>query len=111
LYWYSPDTLKRLLDILVEMSDDENFPRNYDYCVSVLSSSNELLDWFPDVDKKMKEEHPEIYGEDGIPFWPRIIIMYAHWVPFAKTDVPDMGWFNRIREDSLFNLPVKIKPM
>lgn len=111
LYWYSPETLNRLLDILVEMSDNENFPRNYDYCVSVLSSSNELLDWFPEVDGKMREEYPEIYGKDEEPFWPRVIIAYAQWVPFAKTDVCDMGWFNQIREGSLFDLPVKTKPM
>ncbi|TAQ86743.1 hypothetical protein B7494_g4945 [Chlorociboria aeruginascens] len=111
LYWYSPETLKRLLDILVEMSDDENFPRNYDYCVSVLSESNDLLDWFPDVDEKMREEHPEIYGKDGLPFWPRMIIVYAQWVPFSKADVCDMEWFNQIRKGSLFDLPVKTKPM
>lgn len=89
LYWYDPKTLERLVDILVEMSDDENFPRNYDYCVSVLSSSNKLLDWFPEIDGKMKREHPEIYGDDGLPFWPRMIVVYAQWVPFAKTDRPD----------------------
>ncbi|RDW73312.1 hypothetical protein BP6252_07219 [Coleophoma cylindrospora] len=111
LFWYKPETLERLLDILVEMSDNEDFPRNYDYCVSVLSSSNELLDWFPEVDGKMKDEHPSLYGEDGIPFWPRVIIVYAQWVPFSKTDVCDMGWFENIRKGSLFDLPVKTKPM
>ncbi|KAH0557098.1 hypothetical protein GP486_005112 [Trichoglossum hirsutum] len=111
LYWYNPQTLKRLLDILVEMSDNENFPRNYDLCVSVLSSSFKLLDLFPEVDGKMKAEHPEIYGEDGVPFWPRTIVVYAQWVPFDKKDVPDMAWFDRIRKDSLFNLPVQEKPM
>ena len=25
------ETLKKLLDILVDMANDENFPRNYDY--------------------------------------------------------------------------------
>lgn len=38
LYWYSPETLERLLGILVEMSDDETFPRNYDLCVSAVWS-------------------------------------------------------------------------
>jgi hypothetical protein len=23
------------------------------------------------------KKHPEIYGENGIPFWPRTIIVYA----------------------------------
>jgi FAD binding domain len=111
LYWYNPKTLKNLLDILVEMSDDENFPRNYDYCISVLSSSNKLLDLFPEIDGKMREENPDLYGDDGIPFWPRMIVVYAQWVPFDKNDVCDMGWFDRIRRSSLFNLPVKEKSM
>ncbi len=111
LYWYSPTTLNRLLDILVEMADDEHFPRNYDLCVSVLSSSCKLLDLFPDIDEKMRECHPEIYGEDGVPFWPRLILVYAQWVPFAATDEPDNAWFARIRAGSLFDLPVQAKPM
>ncbi len=111
IYWYNPKTLKRLLDILVEMSDDEDFPRNYDFCISVLSSSFKLLDLFPEVDGKMREEHPELYGDDGLPFWPRMIVVYAQWVPFDKSDVCDMGWFDRIREESLFNLPVQEKNM
>ena len=77
LYWYNPETLKHLLDILLEMSDNEDFPRNYDFCVSVLNESFKLLDLFPDVDEKMKENHPELYGDDGVPFWPRMIIVDA----------------------------------
>jgi hypothetical protein len=111
LYWYNPETLKHLLDIVVEMSDNQDFPRNYDFCVSVLSESFKLLDLFPDVDEKMKEKHPELYGDDGVPFWPRMIIVYAQWVPFDKKDVCDMAWFDRIRKHSLFDLPVKEKPM
>jgi hypothetical protein len=111
LYWYDPKTLKRLLDILVEMSDDENFPRNYDLCVSVLSSSFKLLDLWPELDSRMREEHPEIYGVNGIPFWPRTIVVYAQWVPFDKKDVPNMAWFDRIREGALFDPAVKEKPM
>jgi len=113
LYWYDPKTLERLLGIVAEMSDDADFPRNYDLCVSVLSSSNDLLDWFPEVDLKMQREHPELYGEDGLPFWPRVIIVYAQWVPFSKDDVPDQGWFERIKEGCLFPFTtnVDVKPM
>ncbi|KAK4692256.1 hypothetical protein P7C71_g4911, partial [Lecanoromycetidae sp. Uapishka_2] len=111
LYWYNPATLKRLLDILVEMSEDENFPRNYDFCISVLSSSFPLLDLWPDMDEKMKREHPEIYGKDGLPFWPRTIVVYAQWVPFDKNDVCDMSWFDRIKKDSLSVHGVQQKPM
>lgn len=111
IFLYDPETLKRLLDQLVEMSDNKNFPGNYDFCISVLSSSFELLDWFPEADRKMKDEHPEIFGKDGIPVYPRSIIVYAQWVPFSKGDKPDMAWFDRIREGSLFSLPPETKPM
>jgi len=50
------------------MSDNKNFPRNYDFCISVLSSSFKLLDLLPEIDGKMKDEHPELYGKDGLPF-------------------------------------------
>jgi len=40
-----------------------------------------------------------------------MIIVYAQWVPFDKKDVPDIAWFNRIRQDSLFNLLVVEKSM
>ncbi|KAL8702646.1 MAG: hypothetical protein Q9201_004193 [Fulgogasparrea decipioides] len=111
LYWYKPETLKRLLDILVAMSDDENFPPNFDLCVSVLSSSFKLLDLWPDLDGKMRREHPEIYGENGIPFWPRTIIVYAQWVPFSKNAVCDMSFFDKLRPHSLSIKGVEEKPM
>jgi hypothetical protein len=56
------------------MSDNEDFPRNYDFCISVLGSSLKLLNLFPEVDSKMREQHPELYGDDGIPFWPGMIV-------------------------------------
>ena len=111
LYWYNPTTLKRLLDILVKMSDDENFPRNYDLCVSVLSSSFKLLDLWPDLDEKMKDLHPEIYGQDGLPFWPRSIIVYAQWVPFSKSDKPDMSFFDQLKPHAISVHGVQQKPM
>jgi hypothetical protein len=111
LYFYNTKTLKRLLDILAKMADDENFPPNYDLTINVLSSTVKLLDFVPEMDDLMRKNHPEIYGEDGMPFYPRVIVVYAQWVPFKTTDTPDMAWFNRILEGSLFNLPVKVKPM
>lgn len=110
LYWYSPEVLERLLGILAEMADDEKFPRNYDYCVSVLSEENELLSWFPEVDQRMQRDHPQLYGENGMPLiWPRVIIVYAQWVPFAKTDVPDLAWFERIHQGCLFPLTTRLE--
>jgi len=63
------------------------------------------------LDEKMKSAHPEIYGKDGIPFYPRCIVVYAQWVPFSTADVCDIDWFNRITKGSLFDLPVKEKAM
>jgi hypothetical protein len=110
IHLYNPKTLERLLDQLVEMSDNDDFPGNYDFCISVLSSSFPLLDWFPEADQKLKEEHPEIFGEDGIPLWPRSIIVYAQWVPLKPTDVCDLSWFNRIKKGALHNME-GVKPM
>ena len=111
LYWYNPTTLKRMLDILVKMSDDENFPRNYDLCISVLSSSFPLLDLYPDLDNKMRIEHPEIFGEDDVPFWPRAIVLYAQWCPFDKNDVCDMSFFDQFKEHSISVHGVQTAPM
>ncbi|KAL3481469.1 hypothetical protein BJX99DRAFT_218410 [Aspergillus californicus] len=111
LYWYDANILKRLLDILVEMSDDENFPRNYDFCISVLSSSLKLLDMWPELDGEMRENHPEIYGENDVPFWPRTIVVFAQWVPFANTDTCNTAWFDRIAKGSIFHQGAKQKPM
>ncbi|KAI1330965.1 hypothetical protein F5Y16DRAFT_408403 [Xylariaceae sp. FL0255] len=100
LYFYNKEKLKRLLDLLVEMSDNDDFPGNYDFCISVLSSSFPLLDLWPDLDEKMAREHPEIYGKDGLIAWPRTICVYAQWVPLAPGDECDMSWFDRIKEGS-----------
>lgn len=93
------------------MSDRENFHRNYNLCVCVLSSSFKLLDLWPELDGEMRREHPEIYGENGMPFWPRTLVVYAQWVPFDKKDVCNMAWFDRLSKDSIFNLGVQEKPM
>ncbi|KAI1774423.1 FAD-binding domain-containing protein [Hypoxylon cercidicola] len=114
LYFYDTKTLKRLVDILVEMSDNDNFPRNYDLCISVLSSAFPLLDLWPGLDEWMARAHPELYGKDGLILWPRTIIVYAQWVPFESGDVCDMSWFDRIKEGSdwlLGDSDVEQKPM
>ncbi|KAL7624926.1 hypothetical protein AAE478_004140 [Parahypoxylon ruwenzoriense] len=114
IYLYDKKTLKRLVDILTEMSDDENCPRNYDFCISILSSAFPFLDLGPGLDKWMAREHPESYGTNGAPFWPRIIVVYAQWVPLNGGDVCDMSWFERIKEGSGFTVndsTIQEKPM
>ena len=37
---YTKDKLEKCLQILAEMSDDENLPRNFDYSVTVFTNSS-----------------------------------------------------------------------
>ena len=51
----------------------------------------------------MREEHPEVYGADGMPLgWPRTIIVYAQWVPLQPGDVCDKSFFSQFDQDKLF---------
>lgn len=97
VYKYDTGTLKKLLDILVDMANDENFPRNYDYCVNVASSSCRLTDFFSELNKDKIMLLSELYGEDPKRH-PRMIVVYAQYVPFAKTDKCDLGWFYKINK-------------
>ena len=111
IYWYSPDTLKNLLNILVEMANDENFPRNYDYCVSMLSSSFDLFKLCPELDGQMRISHPDLYGKDGtfLPDWPSVIVVYAQYVPLAEGDKYNPDWFDKIKRSGdlvLGSLPI-----
>ena len=109
LYWYKPKTLQRLLTLLATMSDNPDFPRNYDFCISVLSSTFHLPSLFPEADHFEEDEYPEVF-KDGKRFWPPIIAVYAQWVPFSPNDRPDDNWFKEISKGAV--LPkVKIEPM
>ena len=101
IHLYNRDTVKRLMGYVAEMSDNVDMPRNYDLCVSVLSSSFPLRALWPGLDDKMKREQPDIFGNDQMLGWPRTIIVYAQWVPFSKDDKPDMAWFDRLRKGAL----------
>ena len=110
LYLYKPETLERLFRLLATMSDKPDFPRNYDFCISVLSTSFHLPSLIPEVDEFMEDEHPEIFGKDGIKFWPRTIVVYAQWVPFSPQDRPDDSWFEAIAKNAIFAQD-QVKPM
>ena len=113
LYLYEPETLKRLLTILATMSDNPDFPRNYDFCVNVRSSSFHLPSIFPNADEIEEEKLPKIFGENKSRIWPRVIVVYAQWVPFSPNDKFDDSWFKAIAKDCIFPLfsHVSIKSM
>ncbi|KAJ7210874.1 hypothetical protein GGX14DRAFT_625091 [Mycena pura] len=108
---YNKDKLRKLVGHLAEMSDNENFPRNYDVCISVVSSSLKLfssLELLPvggleSLDEKVKEEHPEIFDDDGnlVKIWPRLIVVYAQYVPFGPNDKPDMAFLEQFKKGSI----------
>ncbi|KAI5865249.1 FAD-binding domain-containing protein [Durotheca rogersii] len=112
LYFYRAETLKRLMDIVVEMSDDEDFPRNYDLCVNVLSSDSRILSSTPGLETWAAREHRELYGQDGRLVWPRAIVLYAQWIPAETGDVCDMAWFDQMKEgaDSILVDPAFERP-
>lgn len=110
LYWYTPETLNRLTDIAVEMAEDEDLPRNYDYIINITSSSNELHQFHPVIEEQSRREHPELWGENDSR-GPRMITVYAQWVPFSPDDKPDLAWFERIAQDNVYNLSAVQKPM
>ncbi|KAJ7803455.1 hypothetical protein B0H14DRAFT_3154446, partial [Mycena olivaceomarginata] len=91
VHLYDTAKLRKLLGHLAEMSDDENFPRNYDLCVSVLSASFDILGLMGGLDDRMKEEHPEIFGHD--------------WRP------PNMEFFEQLKTGCFFQSGVEEKPM
>ncbi|KAF1969285.1 FAD binding domain-containing protein [Bimuria novae-zelandiae CBS 107.79] len=99
---YRQDTLKSLLDILVEKGEDPNLERNYDLNVNILSRQMNLLDLFPGSESELKEKLPnEVHDginnvADLLKFKYALIIVYAQWVNFG-TDAYSPDLFNRIR--------------
>lgn len=82
VYQYSPEVLQQLLDILVKMSGDADFPRNYDLSVHVASATYPIADLCRGLEHKINE------GSS--------IVVFAQYVPFNAEDTPDMEWFNRL---------------
>ena len=113
-----------ILQILAEMSDDQDCPRNFDYSVTVLTNSsmsfytrhvyerpNKRSDEL-NLDEEMVLHYPEQYG-DGVPWaeegklaasyrpFHSLLIM-VHWINVngeeEKFGEKEMEWFEKIRE-------------
>ena len=105
VWLYSKSNVEALLNKVAEMADNPEFPRNYDLCVSVLSSDFPILHLIPELDGLMKEKHPEMYGLDGNLIWPASVVLYAQWVPLSKEDKYDPKWFDGLADaGSIFHL-------
>lgn len=92
---YSKEKLRELVGYLAEMSDDQDFPRNYDLCISVYSSNVDIPKW---TGISMDSILDVANGMNNMR--PAIILVYAQWVPFSPHDKPDLAWFERLKNDS-----------
>jgi hypothetical protein len=123
VYPYSPEKLESLLDIVVKMSDEVDIngkptelPRNYDVCLSVVSSGNNFTALFPGRGKLMRDifnndkELPNI--DPNVPTYPRFIFVWAQWVKLTTADTFDRTtWFDRLSEGCYDSVSINHKEL
>ncbi|KAI9241203.1 MAG: hypothetical protein BYD32DRAFT_356251, partial [Podila humilis] len=99
-YPYDRDRLKRLLDVTVRMANDNSFPADYDYCVSVLSGGSVIFPSLsPNIDDTMRTKFPGIFGKDGQFLWPAMIVVYAQWANLGgQGQSYNSAFFDEIKE-------------
>lgn len=104
-FYYKKETLRSLLDILVEKAEDPNFDRNYDLGVNIVSRQLNLLDLFPGSEDELKEKLPDDVFDgdkniaDLVKFKYALIVVYAQWVNFGNDKFsPEL--FDRIKKVS-----------
>ena len=100
VYAYTKKTLKYLMRILVDMSDNKAMKRNYDLCISVVSETYKLRDVKSNHHDKdaVRTEGKQNAGPAPAPS----IIVWAQWVPFgSEDDKPDVvdAWFESLRPE------------
>ncbi|KAK2601914.1 hypothetical protein QQS21_004505 [Conoideocrella luteorostrata] len=101
-FHYRQDTLKALLDILVEKAEDPNFPRSYDLTVNIVSRQANLLDLFPGSEEELKKKLPDQIhdGKDNIAdllkFKYALIVVYGQWVSLG-TDTYSPALFDKVK--------------
>jgi len=122
---YTLEKAQKCLQIMAEMSDNDNFPRDFDYCLTVMSDEMEC--WYfknafaqkfdsntaaTNVDQDMFFNHPEQYGDgvqtviDGVKTKPPtptgVIILYVQWAntggKHQKFGEFETQWFKSIRD-------------
>jgi len=76
LYPWGRHRLQALLDVMVEMAENEDFPNDFDYCVTVLSepvSSTLTVELETTYDEKFRTR-----GEQPV-IWCPVIIVFVQW--------------------------------
>ncbi|KAL8942233.1 MAG: hypothetical protein Q9211_001477 [Gyalolechia sp. 1 TL-2023] len=103
VWLYNKTIVKLLLHEVAAMADDPECPRNFDLCVSVLSSSFRIFKLIPELENDAPgifQRIAEALGENGEAKWPASVVLYAQWVPMNAedkyTDKVD-AWFQKFR--------------
>jgi hypothetical protein len=115
LWIYNAPVLKKLLTAVAKFSDNPKVARNFDLCVSVLSTDFPVTKLFPSLKddtlwKKIQNKIKSALADDVLDLlngeFPAIIVLYAQWCPLSKTDKYDSkvdDWFQQFRDlDNIF---------
>eukprot|EP00611_Tribonema_gayanum_P029130 TRINITY_DN769_c0_g1_i1.p1 TRINITY_DN769_c0_g1~~TRINITY_DN769_c0_g1_i1.p1 ORF type:complete len:478 (-),score=175.71 TRINITY_DN769_c0_g1_i1:712-1977(-) len=97
---YKKEKAQKLLQIMAEMAADDEFPGDYDYCVTVVSAGQSILPAydFRDIDAYMRTRHPGTYGDNDKMGWPAAIVVYVQWANLGGAGQTfDDAWFNKIK--------------
>lgn len=103
VWLYSESTVKLLLEEVAAMAEDVDIARNFDLCVSVLSSSFQILKLLPELTDNLgsiTSRIAEAIGVNADMKWPACIVLYAQWVPMDAEDryTPKVdAWFEKFR--------------
>jgi hypothetical protein len=105
VYLYDVNRLKRLVDLSIEMSNDDNLPIDYDYTVNVISFNQDLIFRYPNLDDMMRKNHPDEFsgvGKEASVVEPSVIVVFAQWANTEGKLQPYNDevamWFDRIKE-------------
>ncbi|CAG8755939.1 280_t:CDS:1 [Gigaspora margarita] len=98
-YPYNSKSLKALLDVMVEMVEDENFPADYDYCVTVLETPPAIFPNEISYDQRFNNKGtPQEVGQQQI-VWPRSIVVFVQWANLqGDTQTYNPAFINKIRK-------------
>lgn len=123
VWLYNETVLKALLKEIAVIAGNPEFPRNYDMCVSVLSSSLDIFKLVPEmeddqdkifkrIDKAMETDGgkelnggTDWEGMEKTTKWPAVVVLYAQWVPMNAEDkyTPEVAsWFQKFKDLNSF---------
>jgi hypothetical protein len=103
IYLYNRVLVEELLRVKAEMAADANFPRDIDFCITVLGMTEWSFFQNLGVDNDMRKKHPELFGQDDGSWWVlQVVVLYVQWANTggANQDARDeqsaRKWFDRI---------------